>query len=87
MWNDTTTRNRCLNKRIQLFISTNSKLQVSGRNTLDFQVLACVSRQFEYFSSQILENGGTVNSSFGSNADILQGTRFEVPVDTADGEL
>ena len=87
VWNDTTTSNSSLDKSIQLFVTTNGQLQMPRRDTLDFEILAGVARQLEDFGCQVLENGGRVNRSCGSDAVSLVYRVLEETVHTADGEL
>ena len=43
--------------------------------------------QLEDFGGQIFQNGGGVHSSFGSYAHVVLRALFQVPMDTANGEL
>jgi len=44
---------------------------MARRNTLDLEILGSIACQFEYFSSQIFEDGGKVDGSFGADARLL----------------
>lgn len=66
--NDTSSCNGSLDKRIQLFISADGKLQVSRCDTLDFKVFAGVSGQLEDFCREVFEDGRGVDSCSGSNS-------------------
>lgn len=58
----TTTGDGGLDEGVELLVTTDSELQVAGSDTLDFQVLAGVSSQLEYFSGQILKDSSRVDS-------------------------
>jgi len=54
---NTTTSDSRLNQSVELFITTNSKLQVAWSDTLDLKVFAGVTSKFKNFSSEVLKNG------------------------------
>ena len=85
--NDTSTGNCCLDKRIQFFVTTNSKLQMAGCDTLDLEILAGVSSQLQDFGSQVLKNGRSVDSSCGSHSMSMVNGVLQETVDTTNGEL
>jgi len=58
---DTTTSNRSLDQSVKLFVTADSKLQVTGSDSLDLQVLASVARKLEHLSSEVLEDSGSVD--------------------------
>ena len=43
--------------------------------------------ELEDFGSEVLQDGGGVHSGLGTNADVMLGALFEVPMDTTDWEL
>ena len=45
------------------------------------------SCEFENFGGQILENGGNVDGSLGSNAHLILGVVLQETLDTTAGEL
>ena len=45
--NDTTASNGSLDEGVQLFVTTDGELQVTGSDTLHLQVLGCVTGQLE----------------------------------------
>eukprot|EP00554_Chaetoceros_debilis_P006463 CAMPEP_0194078318 /NCGR_PEP_ID=MMETSP0149-20130528/4744_1 /TAXON_ID=122233 /ORGANISM="Chaetoceros debilis, Strain MM31A-1" /LENGTH=71 /DNA_ID=CAMNT_0038759557 /DNA_START=189 /DNA_END=404 /DNA_ORIENTATION=- len=49
MGNNSSTCNSCLNQGIELFISSDSELKMSGRNTLHLEILTGITREFEDF--------------------------------------
>lgn len=54
--NDTTSSNCCFDESIKFFVTSNSKLEMSWCDSLDLQVLACISSEFKNLSSEILED-------------------------------
>ena len=58
---DSTTSNGSLDQRIQFFIAPDSELQVSGGYSLDLQVLAGVSCEFEDLSGEVLQDSSGVD--------------------------
>jgi hypothetical protein len=87
MRDDTTSSNGSLNESIKLFVSSNGKLKMPRCDTLDLEILACISSKFENFSSKVFENGGSIDSSCSSNALIVLHRCFQETMDTTDGKL
>jgi len=52
----TTTSNSGLDQGVELFIASNSELQMSRSNSLNLEILRGVAGQFEDFSSQVLKD-------------------------------
>lgn len=63
MWQDATEGDRGPDERVQFLIATDGKLQVTGRDALDFQVFRRVTGEFEDFGSEIFKNGGNIDGS------------------------
>lgn len=84
---NTTTSDSRADQRVELLVTTNSKLQVTRRDTLDTQVLGGVTGEFENLGGEVLEDGGGVDGSLGSDTHVVLGAGLEVTVDTTDGEL
>jgi len=76
-----------LDQGVQLLVTTNGQLQVTGSDTLHLQILGGVACQLENLSSQVLEDGGRVDGSGGTDATVGGGAVLQVPMDTTDGEL
>jgi hypothetical protein len=83
----TTTSNGSLDEGIELLVSSNSELQVTGGDTLDLKILGSVTGQLENFGSQVLHNGSGVDGSGGSDTSVGVGTLLKETVNTTDGEL
>jgi hypothetical protein len=59
--NHTTTGDGGLDEGVELLISADGQLQVSGRDSLDLKVLGCVSCQLENLSGEILKDSSAVD--------------------------
>jgi len=68
---DSSAGDRGLDQRVQLFVASDRELQVSGRDSLDLQVLRGVSCQFEHLSSKILQDRSCVNRRSSSNSLVV----------------
>jgi len=55
---DAAAGNGRLDEGVQLFVSSDSKLQVTGSDTLHLQILGSVACQLKNLSCQVLEDGG-----------------------------
>jgi len=64
MWQHTTKRNRCANKGIQFFVASDRELEMSWRDTLDFEVFSCVAGELEDFCSEVFKNCGYVDGGW-----------------------
>ncbi len=58
---NTTKRDGCSDQGVQLFITADGQLEMSGSDTLDLEILGGVTCKFENFGSQVLEDGGDVD--------------------------
>ena len=59
---DTTASDGGLDEGVELFISSDGELQVSGGDSLHLQVLAGVSSELKNLSGQVLEDSCCVDS-------------------------
>jgi len=87
MRDDTTASNRRLDQAVQFLISSDGELKMSRRNSFYFEILGRVSRQLENFGSQILKNCSAVDGRSSSNSSVRRRPRFEMSVDSSNGEL
>ena len=58
---NTTTSNGGLNESVELLVSADSKLHVTGSDSLGLEILAGVACEFEDLSSQVLKDGSSVD--------------------------
>lgn len=87
MRQDTTTRNGCLDKRIQFLVTTDSQLKMSWRDTLHLQVFRRVACQLEHFGRQVFENSRGIHCCFRAHTDVGSAFLFQIAVDTTDWKL
>jgi len=85
--NDAAAGNGRLDKGVQLFVSSDGKLQVTGSDTLHLQILGSVACQLEDLSCQVLEDGCRVDGGGGADTSVRGGPVLQVPVDTTHREL
>lgn len=52
------------NESVELLVTANGELQMTGRNTLDLEILGSVAGQLEYFGGQVLENCSDVDGGW-----------------------
>ena len=57
----TTASNSGLDQGVELFIASNSELQMSRSNSLHLEILGGVAGQFEDLSGQVLKNSSCIN--------------------------
>ena len=87
VWDDTTTGNGSLDQGIQLLVSSDSELQVSWRDSLDFKVLGGVTSELQNLSGQILEDSGTVDCGGGSDSAAGADSALQESMNSSDWEL
>jgi len=68
----TTSGDGSLDEGVELLVSSDGQLQMSGRDSLDLQVLGGVTCEFEDLSGEVFENGSAVHSR--SSSDSAVGT-------------
>ena len=78
---DSTASDGGLDQSVQLLVSPDGELEMSGGDSLHLQVLTGVAGQLEDLSSEVLQDGGAVDSSGGSNSAAAEGPGLEVTVD------
>lgn len=85
--NDTTTGNGRLDQGIKFFVTTNGQLQVSWRNTLDFEVLAGIAGQLQDFGRKIFQYSRRVDGRRGTDTMSMMNRVFQKAMDTTDRKL
>jgi hypothetical protein len=85
--NDSTTSDGSLDKGIKFFVTANSKLQVTGSNALDLEVLAGVACKFKNLSCEVLKDSGRVDRRCSADATARIDFVLEEPVDSSNREL
>lgn len=87
MWKDTTEGDRCADKGVELFVTTDGKLEMAWRDALDFQIFGGISGEFEDFGGEVFENSGEVDGGFGTDAHLVAGRVTEVTLYATAWEL
>jgi len=85
--NDSTSGNGGLDECVQLLVSSDGQLQVTGGDTLHLQILGGVTCQLQNLSGQVLQDGSRVDGGGGSHTSVRGGPVLEVTVDPAHWEL
>ena len=83
----TTASDGSLDQSVELFVSTDSKLQVTRSYSLHLEVLASVASEFQDLSGQVLKDGSTVDCRCGTNAAVSLNSALQESVDSSDREL
>ena len=84
---DTTTSDGGLDQGVELLVTTDGQLQMTGGDALHLEILAGIPRQFQDFGRQILENGARVHGRRGTDAVALVYRVLEKTMDTTNGKL
>ena len=70
VWDDTTSSNGCFDQSVELFVTSNGKLEMSWSNSLDLEIFWSVTSEFKNLSSEVLKNGSTVDCWCGTNSTV-----------------
>lgn len=60
---------------------------MAGCDTLDFEILGCISGKLEDFGGEVLENGSEIDSGLAADARLLAGDVPKMAFYAAAGEL
>jgi hypothetical protein len=85
--NDTSASDGGLDEGVQLLISADSQLQVSGGDSLNLKVLGSVACELEDLSGEVLKDGSAVHCGGSSNSAVGADSRLEESMDSSNGEL
>jgi hypothetical protein len=85
--NDTSAGDSGLDEGIKLFVTADSKLQVTGGDALHLEVLAGVACELKNLSGEVLKDGGRVDRRSGADAAAGVDSALEEPVDSSNREL
>ena len=64
VWQDTAEGNGGSDQSVELLVASNGELKMTGRDTLDFEILGGVACEFENFSGEVFENGSDVDGGW-----------------------
>ena len=78
---DSTASDGGLDQSIQLLVSPDGELEMSGGDSLHLQVLTGVTGQLEDLSREVLQDGGAVDGSGGSNTATAEGPGLQMTMD------
>jgi hypothetical protein len=87
VWQHTTERDGGADESVKLLVATNGELKVARRNTLHLEILGSIACELEDLSGQVLENGGDIDGSLGTNTHLVLGVLLEETLDTTAGKL
>ena len=79
--NDATSSDGCLDQSVQLLVSPDGQLEMSGCDPLHLEILTGVAGQLEDLGSEVLQDGRAVHGSSGSNSAAAEGPGLEVTMD------
>ena len=83
----TTASNGSLDEGVELLITSNSELEVSGCDSFHLKILASVSSELEDLSSQVLKDSCSVHGRSGSNSAVCANSTLQESVNSSNGEL
>merc|ERR1712241_869857 len=76
-----------LDQSVQLLVSPDGELEMSGGDSLHLQVLTGVASQLEDLSREVLQDGGAVDGSGGSNTATAEAPALQMTMDPSNREL
>ena len=84
---DTSAGDGGLDEEVEFFVSPDGQLKVSRGDSSHFEVLGCVSRQFEHLGCEVFQDGSSVDCSCRAHSVPCGHSALEETVDSADWEL
>lgn len=87
MRNDAAASNGCLNKAVQLLVSADGELQMTGSDTLHLEIFGSVAGQLEYLCREVFQNSCRIYGSCCADASMASCSILEVAMYTANREL
>ena len=84
---NTTAGDGGLDQRVELLVTADGKLQVTGSDSLHLQVLAGVAGELEHLSGEVLQDRSGVDGRRGAHAAVGAHSALEESVDSAHREL
>ena len=83
----TTTSDGGLDQSVELFVTADSELQVTGSYSLHLEILASVSSELQNLSGQVLEDSSSVDGAGSTDAAVRADSTLQESVDSSDREL
>ena len=87
MRDDSSSSNGGHDQSVELLISSDSELEMSGSNSLNLKVLRSVTGELKNLSGEVLKDGSTVDSGSGSDSAVGTDSSLQKSVDSSNGEL
>ena len=87
MRDDTTTSDSGLDQGIELLITSDSKEQVSGSNSLNLKILRGVSCQLKDLGGEVLKNSSRVDGGSSTDSTVGAHSALQESVDSTNWEL
>jgi len=87
VWQYTTARDCCLDCRVQLLISSDSKLQMSRVDALEASISACIACQLQDLCAQVLEDSSGEDGCFAADPRAGWLLCLQIPMHTTDRKL
>jgi hypothetical protein len=84
---DSSASDGSLDEGVELLVTSDCKLQMSGRDSLDLQVLGGVTCKLEDLSCEVFEDGSTVHCRSGSDSRVGAHSALQESVDSSYWEL
>jgi hypothetical protein len=85
--NNTAASNGGLDEKIELFITADSELKMSGGDSSHLEILGSVASQFEHLSGEVLKDSSGVDGGGGADSVAGRDSALKESVDSSDGEL
>ena len=83
----TTASNGSLDECIKFFVTADSQLQVTWRDSFHLQVLASVASKFKYLSGEVLKNRSSIDSRCCTDTTVGTHSALQESVNSSNGEL
>ena len=87
VWDDTSTSDGSLDKSVELFVTSDSELEMSWSDSLDLKIFGSVTGELKNLSGQVLKDGGAVNCGSSSNSAVGADSALQDSVDSSNWEL
>ena len=84
---DTTASNGGLDQGIELLITADGELKVTGSDSLHLEIFASVASKLENLRSEVLEDGCRIDGGCSTDTAACANSTLEEPVDSSDREL
>ena len=87
MGDHTTASNGGFDERIKFFVTADSQLQVTWRDSFHLQVLAGISSELKHLSGEVLKDCSSVDCGRCTNTTVSTDSALQESVNSSNGEL